>query len=46
MYQSPPEGRYACGAHVLQSWPRGFGVGDGQWIQGFDQYVMNIFENN
>jgi hypothetical protein len=32
--------------HVLQGWPHGFGVGDGQWIQDFDQSVTNIFRNN
>jgi acetyl esterase/lipase len=32
--------------HVLQDWPHGFGVGDGQWIQDFDQWVTNIFKNN
>ena len=32
--------------HVLQGWPHGFGVGDGQWIRDFDQWVTNIFENN
>ncbi len=32
--------------HVLQGWPHGFGVGDGQWIQDFDQWVTKIFENN
>jgi len=37
MYLSPLAVGYACGAHVLQSRPHGFGVGDGQWIQGFDQ---------
>jgi len=32
--------------HVLQGWPHGFGVGDGQWMKDFDQWVTNIFENN
>jgi acetyl esterase/lipase len=32
--------------HVLQGWPHGFGVGDGQWIKDFDHWVTNIFENN
>ena len=32
--------------HVLQGWPHGFGVGDGQWVRDFDQWVTNIFENN
>jgi acetyl esterase/lipase len=32
--------------HVLQGWPHGFGVGDGQWIKDFDRWVTNIFESN
>jgi len=32
--------------HVLQGWPHGFGVGDGQWIRDFDKWVTNIFKNN
>jgi len=32
--------------HVLQGWPHGFGVGDGQWIIDFDLWVTNIFEKN
>ncbi len=32
--------------HVLQGWPHGFGVGDGQWVRDFDQWVTNVFENN
>lgn len=32
--------------HVLQGWPHGFGVGDGQWVRDFDQWVTNIFANN
>ena len=31
--------------HVLQDWPHGFGVGDGQWIKYFDHWVTKIFEN-
>ena len=30
--------------HVLQGWPHGFGVGDGQWIEDFDHWVTEIFE--
>ncbi len=29
--------------HVLQGWPHGFGVGNGQWIKDFDKWVTNIF---
>jgi acetyl esterase/lipase len=32
--------------HVLQGWPHGFGVGDGQWIKDFDHWVTNIFKSN
>lgn len=32
--------------HVLQGWPHGFGVGDGQWVRDFDQWVRVIFDIN
>jgi acetyl esterase/lipase len=32
--------------HVLQDWPHGFGVGDGQWVQDYDQWVTVIFEQD
>ncbi|MFO7698325.1 MAG: alpha/beta hydrolase [Anaerolineae bacterium] len=32
--------------HVLQDWPHGFGAGDGQWIQDFDRWVTDVYENS
>ena len=32
-------------SHVLQGVPHGFGVGDGQWILEFDEWLMKVLDN-
>ncbi len=31
-------------SHALEGMPHGFGAGDGQWIRGFDEWLMGRFD--